>query len=277
MQFFRDQGYHIRLGPCRECKKERRCPYRQLFRCPANQRAQVLLITSWHLRRSDFWQLKALDNRPLVVLDEDATTALAAPVELRDDRLRNFVEQLDTLRSHLEDDVVEIGALVNSLPGCVMERAGDELPVLIDLFRRVALDLLAACARTIGGTWVPAQDVLPQALTDDDRRLLADNMLMERLLRAAYEAANRRAALPNLFADLVEYHHEQVRLEGLGLLERHNLCGGRRTTHLKLTAEGERLARELLGADAAAEVGQINLDEIEFLPIQLPDENGKES
>lgn len=78
-------------------------------------------------------------------------------------------------------------------------------------------------------------------------------------------------------SERVMLHHEQVRLESLGLLERHNLCGGRRTTHLKLTAEGERLAREWLGADEAAEVGKINLDEIEFLPIQLPDENGKES
>ncbi|HOI53861.1 MAG TPA: hypothetical protein PLP01_01295 [Phycisphaerae bacterium] len=76
-------------------------------------------------------------------------------------------------------------------------------------------------------------------------------------------------------SERVMFHHEQVRLEGLGVLERHNLSGGRRTTHLRLTAEGERLARELLGVDEAAEVGTVNLDEIEFLPIELPGENGK--
>jgi hypothetical protein len=78
-------------------------------------------------------------------------------------------------------------------------------------------------------------------------------------------------------SERVMFHHEGVRLEGLGLLERHNLRGGRRTTHLRLTAEGERLAREMLGENAAAEVGALNLDEIKFLPINLPSENGKES
>ena len=78
-------------------------------------------------------------------------------------------------------------------------------------------------------------------------------------------------------SERVMFHHEGVRLEGLGLLKRHNLRGGRRTTHLRLTAEGERLAREMLGENAAAEVGALNLDEIKFLPINLPGKNGKES
>jgi len=77
--------------------------------------------------------------------------------------------------------------------------------------------------------------------------------------------------------DRVMFHHEIIRLEGLGLLERHNLRGGRRTTHLKLTEAGERLARDLLASEATEKVGAINLDEVEFLPIEWPDENGKES
>jgi DNA-binding MarR family transcriptional regulator len=66
------------------------------------------------------------------------------------------------------------------------------------------------------------------------------------------------------------FHHEFIRLEGLGLLERHNLHGGSRTTHLKLTAEGERLARELLGEDAATGSGTLKLEDLEFLPIEWP-------
>jgi DEAD/DEAH box helicase len=205
VQFFRDLNYRIRLGPCRDCPKERGCPYRRVFRSRANQRAQVLIVTSWHLRRSDLWELRALENRPLVILDEDATTALAAPVELRDDRLRNFVEHLDALRHQFDDDVAEIDALVSGLTGRPVEPVADDdqLPMLIDLFRRVALDLLAACARTIGGTWVPASSVLGQTLTEAERPLLEDGTLLGRLARAAHDAAGRRTALPNLFADLI--------------------------------------------------------------------------
>jgi hypothetical protein len=205
VQFFRDLNYRIRLGPCRECPRERRCPYLQLFRCSANQRAQVLIVTSWHLRRSDLWELKALENRPLVILDEDATTALAAPIELRDDRLRNFVEQLDVLREHLMAEAVDIETLVTGVTGHTTESAAeDEIMTLIGLFRRAALDLLTACARTIGGAWQPAASILGQPLTDGDRKLLKDEATLNRLLHAAYEAAHRRTALPNLFADLIE-------------------------------------------------------------------------
>jgi hypothetical protein len=210
VQFFRDLNYRIRLGPCRECKRERRCPYRQLFRSPANQRAQVLIVTSWHLRRPDFWRLKALENRPLVILDEDAVSALAAPVELRDERLRKFVEHLDGVRAGLAAEAAEIDVLVAGLMKPQTESAVDDgLPDLIDLFRRAALDLLTACARTIGGTWQPASTVLGHAVTDDDRRLLANESLLAQLLHVAYEAAHKRTALPNLFADLVELMERQ--------------------------------------------------------------------
>lgn len=165
----------------------------------------MLIVTSWHLRRYDLWDLRALENRPLVILDEDATTALAAPVELRDERLRNFVEHLDGLQHQLDDDVAEIDALVSGLTGRQTEDVvDDQLPTLTDLFRRTALDLLAACARTIGGTWVPASTVLGDTLAEADRPLLEDGDLLGRLVRAAYNAAGRRTALPNLFSDLVE-------------------------------------------------------------------------
>jgi hypothetical protein len=75
-------------------------------------------------------------------------------------------------------------------------------------------------------------------------------------------------------SDRVMFHHEFIRLEGLGLLERHNIHGGSRTTHLKLTAEGERLARELLDEDAANEVGNLKLEDLKFLPIEWPQADG---
>lgn len=73
-------------------------------------------------------------------------------------------------------------------------------------------------------------------------------------------------------SDCVLHHREYARLEGMGLLERHNPHGGRRTSHLRLTAEGIRIAEKLL----AEEYGLDDLDEIidlskfELLPVEIP-------
>ena len=75
-------------------------------------------------------------------------------------------------------------------------------------------------------------------------------------------------------SDRVMFHHEFIRLERLGLLERHNRHGGSRTTHLKLTAEGERLARVLLGEEAANGSETFNLEDVKFLPIEWPPADG---
>jgi hypothetical protein len=75
-------------------------------------------------------------------------------------------------------------------------------------------------------------------------------------------------------SERVMFHHEGVRLESLGLLKRYNLRGGKRTTHLRLTAEGERLAKELFDKETANNIGTLKLEDIEFLPIELPQADG---
>ena len=93
VEFFRGLGYLIRWGPCRRCFKRKRCDYRRLFTSGVNRSAQVLILTSWHLRRDDLWTLKPLENRPLVVLDEDALSALTlrqrtVPIGVLEDQRR---------------------------------------------------------------------------------------------------------------------------------------------------------------------------------------------
>ncbi len=53
----------------------------------------------------------------------------------------------------------------------------------------------------------------------------------------------------------VLYHREYARLEDRGLLVRCNPYGGRRTTHLKLTPAGRRVAEELLMEEFGDEDG----------------------
>ncbi|MCJ7543649.1 MAG: hypothetical protein MUP47_03625, partial [Phycisphaerae bacterium] len=56
------------------------------------------------------------------------------------------------------------------------------------------------------------------------------------------------------------------------LIERHNLHGGRRTSHLKLTAVGRQLAEKLLAEELGQDGEPIDWSSIEFLPIELPQE-----
>jgi len=76
-------------------------------------------------------------------------------------------------------------------------------------------------------------------------------------------------------SERVMFHREYGRLEARGLIERCNLHGGhrgRRTTHLRLTSAGRRLAEDLLASVDGGEAADppIDLDDIEFLPIELP-------
>lgn len=69
-------------------------------------------------------------------------------------------------------------------------------------------------------------------------------------------------------------HHEYQRLEDMGLLVRCNPIGGRRTTHLKLTAAG-KLAAERLWAEEIGQAGPdvdltIDWSTVQFEPIELP-------
>ena len=187
--FFRTMGYMIRRGPCADCVQRRSCAYRSVFTCSANRTAQVLILTSWHLRRPDLWSLKALEERPLVVVDEDALSALAAPVELTVERLRGFVENVQALRdagSGGHDQAVQ---------------------ALADVFHRAAEDVLRCCATAGHGLWMPSLAVL-ERITDADRAVLADDDAFFSLVRLAYDAARRRTALPNVLADLRELASE---------------------------------------------------------------------
>ena len=201
--FFRQLGYLIRWGPCRHCFKRRRCAYRRLFTSGANKSAQVLIVTTWHLRREDLWKLKAMENRPLVVLDEDALSALAAPVELTVERLRSFIENLGVLRLAMGGtDDPSVAWLTRRLNKPL---DGDQaLLAMTDVYRRAAEDILRACAVAGHGRWQESQTVLDQIVTDHDQVLLGDDDLFFDLVDHAYNAACRRTVLPNILADLRE-------------------------------------------------------------------------
>jgi hypothetical protein len=201
VEFFRGLGYLIRWGPCKHCVKRKRCAYRRLFSHRANKTAQVLIVTNWHLRREDLWTLKALEHRPLVVLDEDALSALAAPVELTVERLRSFIENLGVLR-------LAMGGIDDPSVAWMTRRLnkpleGDQaLLAITDIFRRAAEDILRACAVAGHGRWQESQAVLDQIVTDHDQALLGDDDLFFDLVDHAYNAACRRTVLPNILADL---------------------------------------------------------------------------
>ena len=203
VEFFRGLGYLIRWGPCKHCFKRKRCAYRRLFTSGANKSAQVLILTSWHLRREDLWTLKAMENRPLVVLDEDALSALAAPVELTVERLRSFIENLGVLRAALGGTSDPSAAWLTRRLSKPLE--GDQaLLALTDIYRRAAEDILRACAVAGHGHWQESQTVLDQIVTDHDQVLLRDDDLFFDLVDHAYNAACRRTVLPNILADLRE-------------------------------------------------------------------------
>jgi hypothetical protein len=64
----------------------------------------------------------------------------------------------------------------------------------------------------------------------------------------------------------VLFHREYLRLEDMGLIERCNLTGGRRTTHLRLTPEGQRMAEEY-GPETDDGIDWAN---VEFEPVEIP-------
>jgi len=72
-------------------------------------------------------------------------------------------------------------------------------------------------------------------------------------------------------SDHVLFHREYLRLEGIGLIERVSLTGGRRTTHLRLTSAGCRTAEALLAQEYGPEANEdIDWANVEFEPIELP-------
>jgi hypothetical protein len=80
-------------------------------------------------------------------------------------------------------------------------------------------------------------------------------------------------------SDCVLCCREYARLEDMGLLERHNLRGGRRTSHLKLTPAGRWVAEALLAEDASTAVdagdqvaAPFDLADLDMSSITLPPE-----
>jgi hypothetical protein len=77
-------------------------------------------------------------------------------------------------------------------------------------------------------------------------------------------------------SECVLFHREYARLEGMGLIERWNPHGGRRTSHLKLTPAGRRVAEKLLAegiAEATPEDDEpIDWSTVDLMPIEMPPE-----
>ena len=72
-------------------------------------------------------------------------------------------------------------------------------------------------------------------------------------------------------SDHVLFHREYLRLEGMGLIQRVSLAGGRRTTHLRLTSTGRRVAEALWADEYGPDADEaIDWTNVEFEPIELP-------
>jgi len=68
--------------------------------------------------------------------------------------------------------------------------------------------------------------------------------------------------------DRVLCHRELLRLEAAGLLKRQAGRSGRRTTHVRLTATGRQVARELLAQqDAVAADETFDVEDFPLLPL----------
>lgn len=183
-----------------------RLPYRDVFTCHANESAQALVVTTWHLRRNDFWKLNATGDRPLVILDEDACEALAAPAEISFPALSRFVAALQSVRDlcgnplsdkhKSETDAWLIRRLLKPV------RGGEAELALTDILRRVCLELMNKCVAARDGRWHETLKV-HETLRDYDRDLLHDEKLFESLLAAAYAVAMDKVELPNIFEPLL--------------------------------------------------------------------------
>jgi hypothetical protein len=72
-------------------------------------------------------------------------------------------------------------------------------------------------------------------------------------------------------SDHVLFHREYLRLEDMGLIQRESLTGGRRTTHLRLTPAGRRVAETLWAEEYGPDADEdIDWSNVEFEPVELP-------
>ena len=110
-------------------------------------------------------------------------------------------------------------------------------------------------------------------------------------LRVAFRRASEGLVAMNLASwlgfvpspsDRVGLARDCQRLAALGLLERHNLTGGGRTTHLRLTEAGRKMAEGILGAEeppiATDKAGEpLDIADLELMPIEWPPEPAAEA
>jgi hypothetical protein len=71
-------------------------------------------------------------------------------------------------------------------------------------------------------------------------------------------------------SEAMAYCYVYGRLERLGLVEKHKVYGGRRTTHLGLTEDGEIVARQLLAGREPRLPLLGNPDGVVFQPLEWP-------
>ncbi len=177
VEYFRCQGYDMKYGPCKLCQRSH-CAYREQFVSNAARCSRVLVITSWHLRRDNLWDLQSTCQRKLLILDEDAMRPLIAPVELSPTQLQNFCRDISNLHNLLNDTDITLS--------------------LADFFRESALALLAATCKAENSSWVDSDTVL----TAEQTELFSDNDCFKDLLVASYELARQQKAPPNLYGSL---------------------------------------------------------------------------
>ena len=78
-------------------------------------------------------------------------------------------------------------------------------------------------------------------------------------------------------SEVVLFSREYERLAGKGLLERHNRHGGRRTSHLKLTPAGRRIAEQVLAEESGLDANMdmtIDWSRMKFFPVEMPPATG---
>ena len=77
---------------------------------------------------------------------------------------------------------------------------------------------------------------------------------------------------PPSASDSAVFSRTLRQMEDRGLVERVSRWGGRRTTHLRLTPAGRRLARELAEEESAEPIEPIDIESLTFEPFYLPEE-----
>ena len=150
---------------------------------------------------------------------------------------------------------------------------------LNDKQRRVLAGVLRDRRRLVAMDWHAADNL--------SRKECGRHRLRIQQAREGYVPMNLGGWIghPPTPSECVLYHREYHRLEAMGLIERYNFSGGRRTSHLALTQFGEEVADAILAGREPPEIQtddevSIDWENIELLTIELPgeiDENARQN